>query len=147
MAARGRLLPVATGSLRSTSAGRHYGVYWSSRMQSGGQYECNCLVSWNAIRWSSQCNFADSLMGGIIHHCQDIHDTLFSRAIKYKVHRPDLVGGPRAVQRLSICNRDLLALTPSHLQAGFGIQTFHPLVVDYCGFLSNESLARHEPYA
>jgi len=89
----------------------------------------------------------DSLMGGIIHHCQDIHDTPFSRAIKYKVHRPDLVGGPRAVQRLSICNRDLLALTPSHLQAGFGIQTFHPLVVDYCGFLSNESLARHEPYA
>ncbi|MFG9185405.1 hypothetical protein, partial [Pseudomonas aeruginosa] len=57
----GRLLPVATGSFRSTSAGRHYGVYWSSRMQSGGQYECNCLVSWNAIRWSSQCNFAEGI--------------------------------------------------------------------------------------
>ncbi len=61
MAAFGRLLPVATGSLGSTSAARHYSVYWSSRMQSGGQYECNCLVSWNAIRWSSQCYFATSV--------------------------------------------------------------------------------------
>jgi len=40
------------------AAGRHYGVCWSSRMQTVGEHGCNLLVSGNANGWSGPYNYA-----------------------------------------------------------------------------------------
>jgi len=43
--------------------------------------------------------------------------------------RPDLIRGQWAFQRVTVSHRNLLALSPSDLQTGLGVETIHPLVI------------------
>ena len=70
------------------------------------------------------------LVRGIVHHGQVLDHPPFGGAIEHEVHRPDVIGRLRTPQGLPIGHRHLLAPPPLHLEVGFGIQPFHPLVVD-----------------
>ncbi|MNT51457.1 hypothetical protein D3C72_1884220 [compost metagenome] len=72
----------------------------------------------------------DCLVRGIIDDGQTLDDTPFRCPVEHEVHRPDLIGGQGASQRVTVCHRHLLALTPANLQPCLGIESIHPLVID-----------------
>lgn len=70
------------------------------------------------------------LMRGIDHHGQVLDHPSFGGAIEHEVHRTDLIGSLWPHQGLPVRHRHLLAFAPLHLQSGFGMQPFHPFVID-----------------
>jgi hypothetical protein len=69
-------------------------------------------------------------VGRVIDHRQVLDAASFGRAVKDKVHRPHLVGCHRALQRVALGQRDLLALALFDLQARLSVQAVNTLVVD-----------------
>ena len=76
-------------------------------------------------------NNGHCLMRGIIDHGQILDDTPLCRPVEHEVHRPDLIGGQRTGQWMTVCHRDFLALAPANLQTRLGIEPVYPLVIDH----------------
>lgn len=72
----------------------------------------------------------DCLVSGIIDNGQALDDTPLCRPLAHEVHRPDLFGRHMSRQRVTVCHRHFLALTPANLQTRLGIEPVHPLVID-----------------
>ncbi|MNG20538.1 hypothetical protein D3C84_1047980 [compost metagenome] len=71
----------------------------------------------------------------IIDDGQTLYDTPLCRPVEHEVHRPDLIGGQGTGQRVTVCHRHLLALTPANLQTRLGIEPIRPFVIDHHAFL------------
>lgn len=84
---------------------------------------------------STQCTFRldhHGLMCCVIHHRQALDAASLGRTVEHEFYGPHLVGCSWPLQRMAVCNRELLAPAPAlaHLQACIGIQTVYALMVD-----------------
>lgn len=71
------------------------------------------------------------LVSRVIDYRQVLDAASFGRAVKDEVHRPHLVGCHRALQRMTLSQRNLLSLALPDLQPRLGIQAVDALVVDH----------------
>ncbi len=69
-------------------------------------------------------------MGGIVEDRQTFDHLPLGSTVEHEIRRPDLVGGIRPDQRLSIRYQYLLALLLRFPQARLGVEPIHVLVID-----------------
>lgn len=75
------------------------------------------------------------LMRGIVHDRQTCDGAAFRAAVKHEIHRPDFIRGRRSHEGLPLAHRHLLAVAAPHLQLGFGVEPFNPLVLHHLTLL------------
>lgn len=92
-------------------------------------------------------NNRDRFMSCIVHNGQAFDDSPFRRSVEHEIHRPELIGGRRVLERVTIRQRNLFPLSPSHLQTGLSIEPIHPLVIHHHASLPQLQIDHPGPVA